>query len=72
MQTGAAEPCQTLQLLQKHGFPGDKVLGAGVIDGRNVWADGGDAAALLAAVKKRTQAQIRVQVRFALLLHRSL
>ena len=28
MQTGAAEPCQTLQLLQKHGFPGDKVLGA--------------------------------------------
>ena len=26
-----------LQLLQKYGFPKDKVLAAGVIDGRNVW-----------------------------------
>lgn len=26
-----------LQLLQTHGFPADKVLGAGVIDGRNIW-----------------------------------
>lgn len=28
---------ESLELLQKHGFPKDKVLVAGVIDGRNVW-----------------------------------
>jgi 5-methyltetrahydropteroyltriglutamate--homocysteine methyltransferase len=27
----------TLSLIQAHGWPGDKVLGAGVIDGRSVW-----------------------------------
>ena len=27
----------SLELLQKYGFPQDKVLVAGVIDGRNVW-----------------------------------
>ncbi|WP_144460566.1 5-methyltetrahydropteroyltriglutamate--homocysteine S-methyltransferase [Siminovitchia fortis] len=27
----------SLELLQKHGFPKDKYLAAGVIDGRNVW-----------------------------------
>lgn len=26
-----------LNLLQKYGFPSDKILGAGVIDGRNIW-----------------------------------
>lgn len=26
------------QHLQKHGFPADKVLGVGMIDGRNIWA----------------------------------
>ena len=27
----------SLELLKKYGFPKDKVLLAGVIDGRNVW-----------------------------------
>ncbi len=37
-------------MLQTHGFPGDKRLGAGVVDGRSVWADGDAPAALLAAI----------------------
>jgi 5-methyltetrahydropteroyltriglutamate--homocysteine methyltransferase len=32
-----------LQLLQQHGFPEDKVLAAGVVDGRNVWVNDFDA-----------------------------
>ncbi len=28
---------QNLEAIEKHGFPQDKVLGAGVIDGRNIW-----------------------------------
>lgn len=38
---GAAIGNQTLNLIAKHGFPAGKVLGAGVIDGRSVWADTG-------------------------------
>lgn len=38
---GAAVPSQTLALLQQHGFPADKRLGAGVVDGRSVWKDDG-------------------------------
>lgn len=42
-----------LQALQAHGFPQDKVLGAGVIDGRNIWAaDLYAAAELLTEIKK--------------------
>jgi len=37
-------------VLKAHGFPGDKRLGAGVVDGRSVWADGDAPAALLAAI----------------------
>ena len=33
----------TAELVAKHGFPSDKRLGAGIIDGRSVWADGGAA-----------------------------
>jgi 5-methyltetrahydropteroyltriglutamate--homocysteine methyltransferase len=62
LQIGAAQPCQSLALLQKHGFPADKALGAGVIDGRNIWADTGKASQLLAEIKKSTSAPIRVQV----------
>ena len=29
---------RNLDSLEKHGFPEDKVLGAGVIDGKNIWA----------------------------------
>ena len=28
---------ENLSSLQKHGFPSNKVLGAGIIDGRNIW-----------------------------------
>ena len=63
MQVGAADPCKTLQLLQKHGFPDNKILGAGVIDGRNIWADTGGAASTLATIRAATKATVRVQAR---------
>ena len=44
---GSAVPCATLDLIQKHGFPSDKRLNAGVIDGRSVWADTGVASAIV-------------------------
>ncbi|KXZ56801.1 METE protein [Gonium pectorale] len=44
---GAAVPNQTLQLIRQHGFPADKRLGAGVVDGRSVWADDGTAVSLV-------------------------
>ena len=34
---------RNLELLREHGFPGDKHLSAGVVDGRNVWIDDFDA-----------------------------
>lgn len=37
-------------LVEKHGFPGDKTLGAGVIDGRTVFKDSAEAKALLERV----------------------
>ena len=42
--------CATASLIAQHGFPKDKRLGAGVIDGRSVWSDGGSAATLVAAI----------------------
>ena len=64
---GSALGCKTLDLLRAHGFPADKRLGAGVVDGRSVWADGDAPAALLAAIKAqvgrgRCQAQGRGRV----------
>ena len=44
---GSAVPCATLDLIQKNGFPTNKRLDAGVIDGRSVWADTGVASALV-------------------------
>ncbi|KAK9846062.1 hypothetical protein WJX84_008883 [Apatococcus fuscideae] len=44
---GSAVPCATLDLIQKHGFPSDKRLNAGIIDGRSVWADTGVASAIV-------------------------
>ena len=49
---GSALGCKTLELLQEHGFPDDKRLGAGVVDGRSVWSDGDAPSALLAAIQK--------------------
>ncbi len=45
---GSAVTCATLDLIQKNGFPSDKRLDAGVIDGRSVWADTGVASAFVA------------------------
>eukprot|EP00798_Chlamydomonas_sp_ICE-L_P005552 gene5552-4186_t len=38
---GAAEANCTLELIKTHGFPAGKRMGAGVVDGRSVWADTG-------------------------------
>jgi 5-methyltetrahydropteroyltriglutamate--homocysteine methyltransferase len=51
-----------LEHLKSLGFPEGKILGAGVIDGRNVWADTGKATAMLSAIRSSTKAKIRVQV----------
>jgi 5-methyltetrahydropteroyltriglutamate--homocysteine methyltransferase len=43
----------SLSLIQKHGFPKDKVLAAGVVDGRNVWrADLSEKFSLLEEIQK--------------------
>ena len=59
---GAAVPCKSLEHLKTLSFPAGKILGAGVVDGRNVWADDGTATATLEAIKKATKATVRVQV----------
>lgn len=63
VQIGAAEPCRSLEHLRTNGFPADKALGAGVIDGRNVWADQGAAATLLADIQGLAKGDVRVQAR---------
>nr|BAU71146.1 METE; cobalamin-independent methionine synthase [Parachlorella kessleri] len=52
---GNDQGCHTARLIAKHGFPQarDKRLGAGLIDGRAIWADQGEAAAMLAALRAR-------------------
>lgn len=62
MQSGAKVACSTLDLIQKHGFPADKRLGAGVIDGRNVWADASKAGAIVEQLKSMGISNICVQV----------
>lgn len=69
---GAAIPNRTLELIAHHGFPAGKVLGAGVIDGRSVWADSGVAPALISALVSlgvapgsiRVQSSVSLQVWF--------
>ena len=46
---------KTLDLVEKHGFPTEKRLGAGVVDGRSVWSDGAVPAALVASLHKKVQ-----------------
>lgn len=50
---GSALGCATGELIAKHGFPADKRLGAGVVDGRSVWADGDAPTALLGTLVKQ-------------------
>ena len=47
---GSEVQSKTAQLIEKHGFPADKRLGAGVVDGRSVWADGKTPSAFTAAL----------------------
>jgi 5-methyltetrahydropteroyltriglutamate--homocysteine methyltransferase len=44
---------KTADLIEKHGFPNDKRLGAGVVDGRSVWADGDTPSAFIAALQAK-------------------
>eukprot|EP00798_Chlamydomonas_sp_ICE-L_P023424 gene23424-30705_t len=48
---GAAEANCTLELIKTHGFTAGKRMGAGVVDGRSVWADTGLAGALLSELR---------------------
>lgn len=50
---GSAVASKTLDLVEKHGFPSEKRLGAGVVDGRSVWSDGAVPAALVASLHKK-------------------
>lgn len=50
---GSALGCATADLIAKHGFPQDKRLGAGIVDGRSVWADGDVPTALLGSLVKQ-------------------
>jgi Cobalamin-independent synthase, N-terminal domain len=50
---GSAQGCKTLDLIKKHGFPSDKRLGAGVVDGRSVYADNGVSIAVIAELFKQ-------------------
>ena len=54
---GSEVASKTAQLIEKHGFPEGKRLGAGVVDGRSVWADGETPAALIAALKAKVGPQ---------------
>ena len=47
---GSAVSSKTLELLNQHGFPDNKRLGAGIVDGRSVWSDGDVPAALVASL----------------------
>ena len=58
---GSAHKNATAALIEEHGFPKGKRLGAGVVDGRSVWADGGSAATFVAALLAKGIDDISVQ-----------
>ncbi|KAK9811094.1 hypothetical protein WJX73_002072 [Symbiochloris irregularis] len=58
---GAASGCATAQLIAEHGFPSDKRLGAGVIDGRSIWKDDGSATAFVSALLAKGVTNVTVQ-----------
>ena len=58
---GSAHKNATASLIEAHGFPAGKRLGAGVVDGRSVWADGGAAATFVAALLAKGVDDIAVQ-----------
>ena len=52
---GSALGNETAALIEKHGFPSDKRLGAGVVDGRSVFADGEYPGKLIAALQAKVR-----------------
>ena len=50
---GSEVASKTADLIEQHGFPQDKRLGAGVVDGRSVWADGDTPATFVAALQAK-------------------
>ncbi|MEN9208263.1 MAG: 5-methyltetrahydropteroyltriglutamate--homocysteine S-methyltransferase [Gloeomargarita sp. GMQP_bins_120] len=50
-----------LALVQQYGFPGDKVLGAGVVDARNVWAISPEAVIATLRTLQSLAPRLRVQ-----------
>ncbi len=58
---GSAHKNATAALVEKHGFPAGKRLGAGVVDGRSVWADGGAATTFVAALLAKGIESVSVQ-----------
>ena len=52
---GSALGNETAALIEKHGFPSDKRLGAGVVDGRSVFADGEYSGKLIAALQAKVK-----------------
>ncbi|CAK0780359.1 hypothetical protein CVIRNUC_005025 [Coccomyxa viridis] len=58
---GSALGNETAALIEKHGFPSDKRLGAGVVDGRSVFADGDFPSKLVAALQAKGIKDISVQ-----------
>jgi len=58
---GSEVASKTADLIEKHGFPEDKRLGAGVVDGRSVWADGDTPSAFVAALQAKGIKHISVQ-----------
>ncbi|WP_153721839.1 5-methyltetrahydropteroyltriglutamate--homocysteine S-methyltransferase [Sporosarcina cascadiensis] len=49
---------KNLENLTTHGFPGDKILGAGIVDGRNIWRSDLDVKlSLLQTIKQYTSAE---------------
>ena len=50
---GSEVASKTADLIEQHGFPQEKRLGAGVVDGRSVWADGDTPATFVAALQAK-------------------
>ena len=58
---GSALGNETAALIEKHGFPSDKRLGAGVVDGRSVFSDGAVPANLVSALLAKVRSSCTLQ-----------
>ena len=62
---GSEVASKTANLIEEHGFPESKRLGAGVVDGRSVYADGETPAALVAALQQKVRFLCNCNLRLA-------